>query len=101
MTFLKQFITFIVLFVFLFVVVYLGTCVVGGAISGGMAGAGNHDPQAAAEAGQRAGAAFVRDHIKAIVLGSFLASLIGSAALSFTGILPWCKRPAPMQPPPL
>ncbi len=44
MTLLKRFATFIVLFVFFFVVVYLGICIVGGAVSGGMAGAG-HTPQ--------------------------------------------------------
>jgi hypothetical protein len=92
MTLLIRLATTIVLFVFLFVVVYFAICIVGGAVSGGIAGA-NH-PQDSYNAGQQAGANFVRHNIRVIVFGSFVISLVSSVALSFSGLLPWCRKPA-------
>ena len=94
MLLLKRIITAMVLFVFLFVVVYLGICVLGAAFSGAMSGAGMTNQQDAYEAGRQAGANFVRHNIRAIVLWSFVLSLVGSLGLSFSGILPWCKKPS-------
>jgi hypothetical protein len=99
MTLLKRIVTSIVLFVFLFVVVYFAVCVVGGAISGAMAGAGHTNPQDSYAAGQQAGENFVRQHLRTILLGSLLISSVASVALSFSGLLPWCRKPP--QPPPL
>ena len=99
MTLLIRLATSAVLFVFFFVVVYFAICLVGGAVSGGMAGAGNPDPQAAMQAGQEAGANFVKNHMGAILLGSFLTSAALSLGLSFSGVLPWCKKR--VTPPPL
>jgi len=99
MTLLKRVATFVVLFFFLLVVVYFGICIVGGAVSGAMAGSGSTTPQESMEAGRQAGANFVRNNLKAIVISSFLISLVTSAALSFSGILPWCRKPS--LPPPL
>jgi hypothetical protein len=106
MTLLIRLVTAMVLFVFFFVVVYFGICIVGGAFSGAFAGAGNTNPQDAYETGRQAGANFVRHNLKTILLSSFLISFVGSIALSFSGILPWCRKPAgppplPSQPPPL
>lgn len=90
MTLIKRMATSVVLFVFFFVVMYMGICIVGGGISGGMAGA--HDPQHAAEAGRQAGMDFVKHYMGIILLTSFGVSLTASLALSFTGILPWCRK---------
>jgi len=99
MTLLKRIATSIVLFVFFFVVVYFAICIVGGAINGAVAGAGSHSAQDGYEAGRQAGASFVRHNLPAILLISFAISLVSSLALSFSGILPWCRKP--LQPPPL
>jgi hypothetical protein len=79
-----------VFFVSLFVVVYFGICIVGAGISGGIAGA--HDPQHAAQAGRLAGENFVRSNYAMILLGSCGISLAASFALSFSGVLPWCRK---------
>jgi quinol-cytochrome oxidoreductase complex cytochrome b subunit len=106
MTLLKRLVTAMVLFVFLFVFVYFGICIVGAGLNGAYVHAGNANPQEAYETGHRAGAYFVRHNLRMILLSSFLISLVASIALSFSGILPWCRKPAqppplPAQPPPL
>jgi hypothetical protein len=93
MTLLKRLLTSIVLFVFLFVVIYFGICMVGGAIAGGMSGAGNPNPHDSFEAGRQAGANFVRNNLRIIVLSALGTSLISSLALSFSGVFPWCRKP--------
>ena len=98
MLLLKRIVTSIVLFIFSFVVVYLVICMVVGAVSGGMAGAGKN-AQDGYEAGRQAGADGVRHHIQVIFLSSLVISLASSLGLSFSGVLPWCKKP--IQPPPL
>jgi len=97
MILLKRILTSIVLFVFLFVVLYFGFSIVGGFMAGFMAGASNPNPPDGAGPGAQAGADFVNHHLRAIVLSSFGISLVSSLALSFSGILSWCKKPS--QPP--
>jgi hypothetical protein len=89
---LKRIATTIVIFVFFFVVVYFATCIVGGAINGAISSAGNPNPNDAYDAGRQAGVNFVRQNIRAILLSSFAISFATSLALSFSGILPWCKN---------
>jgi hypothetical protein len=91
MTLVKRVVTFIVLFGILFVMAYLAICMVGGAVCGAMAGA--EHPNDAARAGAAAGAAFVNNHYQAIIFSTTFFSLVASALLSFSGILPWCKKP--------
>jgi len=98
MLLLKRIATSIVLFVFFFVVVYFAICIVGGAVNGAMAGAGT-DAHDGYDAGAQAGANFVRHNMGVILLSSFVISSVLSLVLSFSGILPWCKKPS--QPPPL
>ncbi len=71
MTLLKRFLTSIVLFVFLFIVLYMGICIVGGAIAGGKAGANSPDPKDSFELGRQAGANFVGQNRRAILCSSF------------------------------
>jgi hypothetical protein len=97
MTLLKRIATFIVLFVFFFVVVYFAICMVGGAVNGAISGTGNPNTHDAYEAGKQAGVDFVRHNIRAILLSSFVISFVSSLALSFSGVLPWCRKPS--QPP--
>ncbi|MDB6128898.1 MAG: hypothetical protein JWM04_5 [Verrucomicrobiales bacterium] len=99
MTLLKRIVTSIVLFVFFFVVAYIAICIVGGAINGAMAGAGNPNSQEATKLGRQAGADFVMHNLRMISWSSLVVSLVLSLGLSFSGILPWCRKPA--QPPPL
>jgi hypothetical protein len=99
MTLLKRIVTASVLFVFLSVVVYVAICMVGGGISGAIAGTGAHSIQNAHDAGREAGAGFVRHNLRVILLSSTLISLASSLALSFSGVFPWCKKP--IKPPPL
>ena len=103
MLLLKRLATLLALFVVLFVVVYFAICFIGGAVSGGMAGAGNLNPKDAAAAGRKAGAAFVKENMKAIFVGSCVVSIAVSAGLSFSRVLPWCRKPSappPLPPPP-
>src|SRR6267154_1845882 len=94
MTLLKRSLTAIVLFVFLFVVLYFGICIVGGGIAGARASAGNANPRDNFELGRQAGERFVRQNLGTIATCSFGISLASSLALSFSGIFPWCKKPA-------
>jgi hypothetical protein len=99
MLLLKRIATSIVLFVFFFAVVYFAICIVGGAVNGAMAGAGTTNAHDGYDAGAQAGANFVRHNMGVILLSSFVISSVLSLLLSFSGILPWCKKPS--QPPPL
>jgi hypothetical protein len=98
MLILIRLITAAVLFVFLFVAVYFAICFIGGAVCGAMAGAGDRNPQEAFEAGQLAGRNFVLNNMPLILLGSLAVSTVSSLALSFSGILPWCRNSTGPQP---
>jgi hypothetical protein len=68
-----------------FFVLYLGACIVAGAIAGGMAGSQHpNDPKGAAEAGARAGAEVVQNYRLYFLAGAFLIGFCGSLA----GIMP-------------
>jgi hypothetical protein len=99
MLLLKRIATSIVLFVFFFVVLYFAICIVGAGINGAMAGAGTTNAEDGYNAGAQAGANFVRHNMAMILLSSFVISFLSSLSLSFSGILPWCRKPS--QPPPL
>ena len=88
---LKRLFTAVVLFVFSFVLVYFAICIVGGAVSGGMAGAQTHNAQDGYAAGQQAGASFVKDNMQMILFSSFAISFVSLCGLSFLGVLPWCR----------
>src|SRR5262245_35360693 len=94
MTLLKRCLTAFVLFIFLFFVVYFGICIVGGAIAGGKAGARSSNRQESVERGRQAGENFVRQNLSTIALSSLGVSLVSSLALSFSGVFPWCRKPA-------
>jgi len=94
MTLLKRILTSIVLFIVLFVFVYFAICIVGGAVSGGISGRDSQDMQDAFQAGQQAGANFVRHNIGAILLSTFGISFVSALVLSFSGIFPWCRKPS-------
>jgi len=94
MLLLKRCATAFVLFVFFFVVVYFGICMVGGGIAGAKSSAAHPNAPDNIQRASQAGADFVTHNIGTIALASFGVSLIASLGLSFTGILPWCRKPA-------
>jgi hypothetical protein len=99
MIFLKRSLTAAAFFLPLLVAFYFGICVVGGAISGAKSAIDHPDVQDKAALGSEAGRNFVRNNLGMIVIGACGASFLTSVAISFSGILPWCKKPSP--PPPL
>jgi hypothetical protein len=102
MLLLKRLGTFLVLFIFLFLFLVIGSLAVGGAVAGARAGSDSQGPQtfqAGFEVGQRAGAEFARHYRGIILVGGFATATAISLAVSFSGILPWCRRKP--QPPPL
>jgi hypothetical protein len=92
MLLLKRLLTAFVLFVLLFATLYLGFCIVGGAVAGGVASVGQTDPTQAAALGRQAGAKFVQDNLAMISLTSLGVAALISGVISFSGILPWCKK---------
>jgi hypothetical protein len=71
-----------------FIVLYLGVLIIGGAIVGALAGAGQPNPQQAAQAGRLAGNDFGQTYGALILIGSLLVAIAGSV----TGILPGTKK---------
>jgi hypothetical protein len=88
--------TALAIFIVLFCALSMGTLILGAGFAGGRAGARaslNH--QNSSLAGREAGRKFGREYGPMIFLGSFFVSGILSLVLSFTGILPWCRKPKP------
>jgi hypothetical protein len=100
MLFLKRFLTAMAFLPFLTMAIWLGGLVVGGAFAGGKAAA---EQQAqgyeANQIGRQAGAEFGRKYSVIILKGAAVTSLVLSVGISFSGILPWCRRET--LPPPL
>ena len=69
-----------------FVLFYFGTCVLIGAVAGGIAG--SRDPQNASAAGAAAGTQAVQPLIPYILAGSLIAAVAGAA----TGFLPGTRK---------
>lgn len=66
---------------------------VGGAVVGAQSGAAHPgDTPAAYEAGREAGTAFGQKYAVPLFLGALGLGTAGSAALAFSGVLPWCRR---------
>ena len=99
MTLLKRLLTSAALFLPLLVVLYFGICMVGGGIAGGRVGLENPKADDINERSQQAGRDFVRNNLSTIALSSFGGAAVLSLAISFSGLLPWCRKPR--QPPPL
>ncbi len=93
MTLLKRIVTSIVLFVPTLVIVYIGICIIGGAVCGTIASAGVHDPHAGYVAGQEAGENFVHQNFTLILWATIGLSVLTSLAVSFSNIFPWCREP--------
>ena len=84
------------IFVVLFCVLFAGCFFLGAGIAGARAGTQpNQTREESRLAARLAGRDFARHDALWIFLGSFGFSAIVSMALSFTGILPWCRKPEP------
>jgi hypothetical protein len=96
MLFLKRLATSFALFLLLFVVLFIGSLAVGGAIVGLRAHTDNpgaKDFRSGYELGHKAGSEFGRKYGPIFFIGAFGVSAVGSLALSFSGVFPWCRRP--------
>lgn len=99
MLFFLRLLTAGALFVFLFIFLFIGSLAVGGAIAGVRSSppaTGSGDVQTSFqrgyESGQRAGAEFARKYRGTIFLTSLGGAGVGSVAIAFSGILPWCRK---------
>ena len=102
MLFVKRLITSVILFLVLWVMFFIGTlAVMGGVVGARAAKAANAtDFQSGYDAGQVAGQEVGRKYGRVILLGSTGAAAVASVGLSFSGLLPWCRR-KPGAPPPV
>ena len=104
MLFLKRVLTSFVLFIILFVSLSIGTMAVVGGVVGVRAGAGNPDARdfkSGYAVGHAAGYEVGKKDGGLILLSALGISAVLSIAISFTGILPWCRkqpRPPPLPP---
>ena len=99
MLFLKRLLTSIALFVVLSVVFSVGSMAVLGAVAGASAAAKNPDARDL-NSGYAAGYEIGKKYGRIVLLTSAGMSAICSITISFTGLLPWCrKRTTPPLPP--
>jgi NADH:ubiquinone oxidoreductase subunit 3 (subunit A) len=101
MLFLKRLLTSFALFLVLWVALFLGALAVAGGVVGARAAATNGatDFESGYAAGHEAGHELGRKYGMTILLVAFGVSAVSSVAISFSGLLPWCRRKP--QPPPL
>ena len=101
MLLIKRLVTSFVFFVILWVALSLGTLAVVGGIVGAQAAtkAEARDFQSGYAAGEAAGREIGRKYGGIIFLSAFGVSAIASVGLSFSGLLPWCRKKS--EPPPL
>jgi hypothetical protein len=102
MLLLKRLITSVVLFLVLSIIFFTGALAVAGAVVGAQAGVGNPAAQDFASGyalGHAAGYEVGKRYGGVILRGSLATSALASIAISFSGILPWCRKRS--QPPPL
>jgi hypothetical protein len=100
MLLIKRLVTALLLSGTLFLFFYLGAMVVGGGVAGARAAweqrIEDFDPGRAV--GEDAGLKFAARYGRVALAGSAGAAVIVGAALSFSGIFPWCRQ---VVPPPL
>ena len=94
MTLLIRLLTAGGLFLPLFVVIYFAICLVGGGIAGGKVGVQHPNDPNASRMAQEAGANFVKTNIGTILVSSFGTASVVALGISFSGILPWCRKRA-------
>ncbi len=86
----KRIITAFFCFVPFFIISYIGFCMLGDFVAGGIAGF--QDPENAAAASELTGAIFVQNNIFYIIGTALILSLGSACWLSFFGVFPWCKK---------
>ncbi|CAN5432135.1 hypothetical protein BH09VER1_BH09VER1_30710 [soil metagenome] len=94
MLFLKRLLTAGVFFVVLFVICLISGLMVLGGIAGAKAapGSGAKDFQSGYAVGQKAGAEIGRKYGRVLTVGAAGTAAAASLAISFSGLLPWCRR---------
>jgi len=91
MLILKRLMTGCCLFPVLFIVFFFGTCLVGGAVVGGLAGAHTTNYEEGRAAGQKAGQEFGRKYAALMMVGAGGVAGLIAIVVPICGILPWCK----------
>ena len=102
MILLKRLLTSFFLFIILSVIFFVGGLAVIGAVAGAKASAGSPaatDFNSGYDVGHAAGREAGKKYGGVILLGSLGTSALTSLVISFSGILPWCRKRS--QPPPL
>ena len=92
MTFFIRLITAGGLFVPLLVIIYFAICVIGGGVQGGKIAIEHPNDPNITQLEMEAGVNFVKNNLGIIVFTAFSVAFIFSTAISFSGILPWCKQ---------
>ena len=92
MLLLKRIFTSLVLFLILTWILYYGAVIVSGFVVG--ANAALHSPEASdkQEVGRQAGLEFLNQHVGVVAGAAVGIALVASFALSFSGMLPWCRK---------
>jgi hypothetical protein len=94
------FVLFFIIFIVLFVVIFLVSLMVGGGIAGGQAAAAHPDTAQnfqggyalGEEAGREFGAKYTIPIAEVSLAISFLLGAVSSFWISFSNLLPWCRR---------
>jgi hypothetical protein len=102
MLLLKRLLTFFVLVPVLWIAFSIGALAVVGGVAGAQAARNEHATnfQSGYAAGHAAGQEVGRKYGPMVLVGSLGVSAIASLGISFSGVLPWCRR-RPQTPPPL
>jgi|GEM_PF-3324323 len=100
MLLLKRLATAAVVFVLLFCLLFFTTLVVAGGIVASKAVKDNPDAQKKADIARKAGEEFGTKYGVPIGFGALVLASATALALSFSGILPWCRKPSSEQEPP-
>jgi hypothetical protein len=98
MLFLKRFATSLALFIILFVFFEMAAIIGVGVIVGSRAGENAADFRSAYAAGGIAGSEASRKYGRLTLLGAIGTAAVSSLAVSFSGILPWCRKKSPRPP---
>lgn len=90
----KRLVTASFLFIFFVIVLFLGSSLVIGGIVGASAAreARATNSEEGYKIGRRAGEEVGRKYGAIMILGSAVGAMAGACGLSFTGVLPWCRR---------
>ena len=98
MLFIKRFTTSLVLFIILFVFLEMAAIIGVGVMVGSRVGVNAADFRSAYAAGEAAGSDASRKYGRLTLLGAMGTAAVSSLVISFSNILPWCRKQSPLPP---